>query len=187
MFVSSPHTMRRSLGFTMIEVLIAVVIIAVGLLGIAKMQALAFSSTGTATMRSLAALEASSLAASMHADRAFWASGVVGVTVPVTVTGLTINDPALVPVADCTTQGGTATPPICPIQTLAAYDLQQWAIATQALLPNPVSTITCTVPPAAPVACTIQITWSENMVAVNNQGTSAATMSAPTYTLYVEP
>lgn len=182
---SSNH--RRARGFTIIEVLIAVVIIAVGLLGIAKMQALAFSSTGVASMRSLAALEASSLAASMHADRAFWASGVVGVTAPVVVTGLTISDPNLAPVADCTTDGGTNPVPDCPIQTMAAYDLQQWATAVNTLLPNPVSTITCSVPAAAPVACTIQIVWSENVVATNAQGTSGSTMSAPTYTLYVEP
>ena len=49
----------RAGGFTLIEVLVAVVVIAIGLLGIAKMQALAYASTSTASLRSLVALQAS--------------------------------------------------------------------------------------------------------------------------------
>ena len=41
-------------------------VISIGLLGIAKMQALALSSTGTAKMRSLAAIEAASLASTIR-------------------------------------------------------------------------------------------------------------------------
>jgi len=59
-------------GFSLLEVLVALVIIGVGMLGIAKIQALAYASTGTASERSLAAIEAASLAASMRANRGYW-------------------------------------------------------------------------------------------------------------------
>ena len=43
-------------GFSLIEVMVAIVVISAGLLGIAKLQALALSNTSTARLRSLAAL-----------------------------------------------------------------------------------------------------------------------------------
>jgi type IV pilus assembly protein PilV len=180
---------HRERGFSLFEVLVTLVVLGVGLLGIAKMQALALSSTGVASMRSLAALEASSLAASMRADRAFWAQGGVAPgPLGITVTGTVISDPVLAAPADCTTAGGV-NPPNCPPATLAAYDLQSWAAAVNRLLPGPVSTIICSTTVNAPVDCTIQISWGENAVAMNSQGTSTAgaTFNVPTYTLYVEP
>src|ERR1700678_4179404 len=63
---------RRSEGFSLVEVMVALVVCCVGLLGLAKMEALSISSTGIAGARSLAAIEASSLAAAMHADRGYW-------------------------------------------------------------------------------------------------------------------
>src|SRR6201987_2468405 len=62
-----------SRGFSLVEVLVAVVVICTGLLGIAKLQALSLSNTSTARLRSLAALEAASLASAMHSNRQYWA------------------------------------------------------------------------------------------------------------------
>jgi type IV pilus assembly protein PilV len=178
------HAHRRAGGFTMIEVLISLIVISIGLLGIAKMQALALSSTGVASMRSLAAIEASSLGAAMHANRAYWATGTAAVTPGVTFTGTTISDANLSQAATCTTASGS-TPADCSTVLLAAYDVQTWTRALVALLPNPSGTILCSNVPNEPVACTITITWSENLVAVNSQGTTG--MAAQTYTLYVTP
>ena len=44
----------RTRGFSLVEVMVAVVVLCVGLLGVAHMQALALSNTTTARMRSLA-------------------------------------------------------------------------------------------------------------------------------------
>ncbi len=52
----------RTQGFSLIEVMVALIIIAVGMLGIAKMQALALSNTESSGVRSLVAIEAASLA-----------------------------------------------------------------------------------------------------------------------------
>ena len=55
-----------------------------GLLGLAKMEALAISSTSVASSRSLAAIEASSLAAAMHANPGYWAAGIAPPSIVIT-------------------------------------------------------------------------------------------------------
>jgi type IV pilus assembly protein PilV len=172
-------------GFTLIEVMVALIVTAIGLLGIAKMQALAYASTSTASVRSLAAIQAASLAATMHANRAYWATGLAPVAV--TITGTSISDATLNGAAAAVNYckvGGAGVP--CTPDTLAAFDLHTWANALNAMLPTsiPITVITC--PISAPINCTIQISWTEKTVAINTNGAGAA-MAAPTYTLYVEP
>src|ERR1700756_1191655 len=103
----------KSRGFSLIEVMVALIIISVGLLGIAKMQALALASTGTARLRALASIEAASLASIMHSDRAYWAAGPASVT----VTGTKIFDTNLALVHSCTGAGTSRPSPACtPVQ-----------------------------------------------------------------------
>jgi len=176
-------------GFTLIEVLVALVITAIGLLGIAKIEALAFANTGSASTRSLVAIQAAGLASAMHANRAYWA---LGLSPPsFTITGTVISDATLAGTATGATDcylGGAAPPPCSPA-TLAAFDLHTWANALNGLLPgsNPVTTITCA--GALPVNCTIAVTWNEKTVSLNAQAAANTTSAtfAPTYTLYVEP
>ncbi len=184
----------RSAGFTIIEVMVALVVISVGLLGIAKMQALALSSTSTSRLRSLAAIEGASLASAMHANRAYWAAATL--TQPIKVSGdtATTSDAnltaALATVAAAThdyCQPGYGAP--CDPATMAATDLQEWASELNKLLPDPEATIACP-PTSTPLSCTIQIRWSENAVSSNKQADVTATTAefrVPTYTLYVEP
>jgi len=86
-------TGMRARGFTLLEVMVALVVTSIGLLGIAKLQALAYASTGSASMRSLVALQVAGLAASMHADRGYWSGNFVAT--PLTITGTTISDATL--------------------------------------------------------------------------------------------
>jgi type IV pilus assembly protein PilV len=176
-------------GFTLIEVLVALIITAIGLLGIAKIQALVYANTSSASARGLVAIQAAGLASAMHANRAYWAVG--SAPSPFTITGAVISDNTLNTTAtglnDCNV-GGTLPAPCTPAQ-LAAYDLHTWANGMNALLPGsiPITTITC--PGAIPINCTVQVTWSEKTVNLNAQAaanTAAATF-APTYTLYVQP
>lgn len=170
-------------GFNLVEVMVALVIISVGLLGIAKMQALAISSTGTARVRSIAALEAASLGASIRANRAYW-SAVTANPFTVSFSGGAVtasSDNALLAVTPCTTAGACPT----PVQ-VAAYDLADWATTMAAQLPTSQAALTCTTAPApAPVNCTIDISWTENRVGVNTQ--SNGQISTTAYRLYVEP
>ena len=64
----------RQAGFSLIEVMVALVVCSIGLLGLAKMESLALSSEDLSGNRTIAAIEASSLAAMMHADRGYWAT-----------------------------------------------------------------------------------------------------------------
>jgi type IV pilus assembly protein PilV len=205
----------RVRGFSLVEVMVAVVVISVGLLGIAKMQALAMSNTATSRLRALAAIQAAGLAAAMHSNREYWA----GATPPVTTTfnaagsgQFVSTDAALQASANAALPVGFNTPDaiqtcvgtanaaaVCGgaagVVNLAAFDLARWAASLNALLPNPQSTISCPVIGAggAPPSCTIVISWSERAVAMNQQEVQAeaakgpSNIENPTYLLYVEP
>jgi type IV pilus assembly protein PilV len=184
-----------SRGFSLIEVMVALIIIAVGMLGIAKMQALALSTTESSGTRSLVAIEAASLAASMHANRDYWMAGPPpsSFTVSVTTTGpgttsVTVNDPT----------GVLSAAPSCGITTacstgnasqIAAYDVQQWGAALAQVVPAALATITCNT--NVPPSCDIQIVWQENITSTSNTVAAASSganvLNSPVYTLYVEP
>ena len=194
-------------GFSLVEIMVAVVVICVGLLGIAKMQALAVSNTATARMRAMAAFQAASLASIMHSNRNYWASAAavanspMTITIPAGATGLanitfapagfaypTVSDTACTvsnvsPVAQCPGTAGAAT--------LAGMDVTRWGEAMVGLLPNLTTTINCQ-GGQPPPSCTIQMQWTETTGAVNSSETAAAitTLGAGAfdyYTLYVAP
>jgi type IV pilus assembly protein PilV len=185
----------RARGFSLIEVMVALIVLSVGLLGIARMQSLALSSTSVANKRSLAAIEAASLAAMMHENRGYWINGDPS-NATITIVGTTFtftNGAAALSAAgspDCTSVGGPCLP-----TPLAAYDLHQWATTLQGMLSGDTATINCGA--VTPVSCTINITWLENAVAINSQQSAQATTAQaagtpaaiqnPSYTLYVQP
>jgi type IV pilus assembly protein PilV len=187
MHMKSTVSIRRhgSRGFSLVEVMVALIVCAVGLLGLAKMESLSLSSTGIAGSRALAALQASSLASMMHANRDYWATTLVGAT-PITVSATSNYSTA----PDCT-QAAPCTPP-----NMALADLKGWATSLSTLLPGYVATITC-LNTATPTVntCAIQIQWIENAVAMDSTQGQAANMAAlrasstlnPNYTVYVEP
>jgi type IV pilus assembly protein PilV len=179
----------RQRGFSLIEVMVAVIIIAVGMLGIAKMQALGLSTTESSGTRSLVAIETASLAASMHINRDYWVAGPPppSFTVAVAVgSSPVITDPTntLSVTQNC------ASTTACTASQVAAYDVQQWAAALTQVVPAALATVTCN-NTATPLSCTIQVVWAENVASTSN--TVAATSSgpnllnSPVYTLYVEP
>ena len=186
MLLKSDTLRQHSGGFGLIEVMVSLVVIAVGLLGIAKMEALAYSSTGVASARSLAAIEAESLGAIMHANRAYWASGAASGTFTVTPAAITngTNTSDLTDIFPCTTT--STTPAQCTDIQMAAWDVQQWQAALTSVIPNYFAQVNCTQAVTVMVNCTIQITWSENSVAINAQGVNAIG-NGPSYTLYVQP
>ena len=142
-------------GFSLVEVMVALVVVSIGLLGIAKMQALALSSTGTAKMRSLASIEAASLASTLRADRSYWSAITANLTVNVSSAGAVTStqDPTLnaAPASHCTS---AATP--CTSAQVAAQDLRDWSDTVVAVLPGLTSAaIACQVDAAVanPVTC----------------------------------
>jgi type IV pilus assembly protein PilV len=170
---------RRARGFSLMEVMVALVVSTVGLLGLAKMEALAMSSTGIASSRSLAAIEASSLAAAMHANPGYWQAGTAQASYLISGTATT-NPYAASPA--CTLTGTSS----CSPQAMAYNDLNQWAGAVSQVLPGYLATINCS-QANFPVTCTIQLQWTENGVAVNAQQTQMNSLVTPTYVLFVQP
>lgn len=163
----------------------SLIIIAVGMLGLAKIQALAYASTGVASQQSIAALEAASLASAMRADRNYWSTVTTPFSYSAAGTGApTSTDSTLTNTYVCTSGGANAP---CTAGQIAAYNLKNWITTINATLPNPTATITCPTPVApAQLGCWIQVMWHEENVAVNSQSVGN-TLAAPTYTLYVVP
>ena len=201
----------RSRGFSLVEVMVAVIVICVGLLGIAKLQALALSNTTTSRLRALAAIQVASVAAAMHSNRRYWGNTPPD-TVTVTAAAITSTDGALQTQATNDLTGTSPSNPsrvcvgtagsgaVCNTLQLAAFDLARWGVSLAALLPNPTATIRC--PPAlggGPPSCTVQIAWIEQAVSVNQQEAAATVnqtactqntnplFQCPSYMVYVEP
>ncbi len=199
-------------GFSLVEVMVAVVVICIGLLGIAKMQAMALSNTSMSRQRSLAAIEAASFASAMHSNRAYWGNFAVNFNVSITGNNVVASTDAALQAQTAADLGaspiiaclGTANGlPVCNNTTnLAAFDLALWwANSVKLQLPNPTVTVACPASPVgnpAPVSCTVQISWTENAVAMNaNEAAASQAAQAnpalkslseqPVFTLYVEP
>jgi type IV pilus assembly protein PilV len=212
--MKTPHTSAmHARGFSLVEVMVAVVVICIGLLGIAKMQAMALSNTNMSRQRSLAAIEAASIASAMHSNQLYWTTfdgnaGNFSVTLSMNAAGQTVvasTDAALqaqtsADTGNLTACMGAATGlPICNAASrvdLAAFDLARWWVNSVSIqLPNPTATISCPAAPVgnpAPVSCTVQISWTEKAVAVNaneaqTESAGASTNEKPVFTLYVEP
>ncbi len=185
----NPYAARRaaSAGFSLIEVLVALIVMSIGLLGLAKMTSLGIASTNVAGTRSLAAIEASSLAAMMHADRDYWSAGLAPASF--TITGApgttpTISDTNLQGTQYCGSIGTSA----CLPAAIAVHDVNAWAADLNAVLPPYLATVDCSTTVGAAVSCAIQIQWAENGVAINaQQSGNMNSLANPTYILYVVP
>jgi type IV pilus assembly protein PilV len=170
---------RASRGFGLIEVMIAVLVVAIGLLGFAKMQALGVSSTHNSGTRAIIALQTSALAASMRANEAYWAAGLAPATL--TVTGPAISDTTLNGLTtDCTSA-------VCTAAQMAAFDLKNWGASLAALFPSSSGAVACSTVIGSPVTCTITVSWSEKTVAINAATVSGSTPATLNYTLLVQP
>jgi type IV pilus assembly protein PilV len=175
-------------GFSLVEVMVALIVLSVGLLGIARMQSLALSSTSVASQRSMAAIEAESLAGAMHANRGYWSnSDVANATIQLTgsavavTAGAPILSAAIGTAPDCTAAA-------CTPEKMAAYDLTNWASDLNGVLPGNYTNIACD--NVTPETCVITVTWAESAMGVNAQQAQNTTNTAvqnSIYKLYVQP
>lgn len=111
-------------GFTLIEVLVAVLILSFGLLGLAGLQAASIRANHSAYLRSQATQLAYDMADRMRANMAG-------------VAGNYYNDPTLTPEPACYTSAGCS-----PLQ-LARDDAARWAAELQSLLPAGSAGVVC--------------------------------------------
>ncbi len=116
---------RKQEGFTLLEVLVAVLVFSFGLLGIAGMMTISVRNNHNGYLRSQANFLAENIVDRMRANPvALWNSA------------YNIN-PAVVGTTACT----LAAP--CNYNTLATYDSEQWAQSLLSSLPNGTGSIAC--------------------------------------------
>ena len=164
---------RRQSGFSLIEAMVALLVIAVGLLGIAGMQALSLNNTTSSRVRAVAAIDASNMASYMGANASYWRNlGAGGLSVTVTPSGsaAVLSDATLNSIAvDCAANQ-------CTPQQMAAYDLKQWGAVQQlGLLPGGVGVVSC----GSAGECTVTVGWNQKNMAVN--GAASGLAQAVTY------
>lgn len=142
--------MRKESGFSMLEILVSMIIIMIGVLGIAGMQLLAINNTEVARYQSLAALLASSMAAEIQGNVAYW-----NAPFAISFTGTTITGGP---------SGGTnCQTTVCTASQMAGYTLKNWVQAVTNTLPGAQGSISCS--NGTPAVCTLSLTWSEKTVA----------------------
>ena len=136
--------MNKNAGFTLIEILIAMLVLAVGLLGLAGLQAISLKNNQSAYNRSQAIQLAYDLADRMRAN-----------STEITTTYSNLLPSAATAKSNCLTTVGCSRP------DMAENDLFEWNNAVTTVLPGGVVTI---VPVQAPpiVTVTITITWDDN-------------------------
>jgi type IV pilus assembly protein PilV len=147
-------------GFTLLEALIALVILSVGLLGVAKLVLGAVHADDSAYLRGQATQLAYELLDQMRANRP---GGIAG------------NYAAAAANNDCSTAA-------CSPQQLAQLDLFNWNARVQAALPGGAGTVVMGLDPANDVIATIAVSWND-AVAENTFGNAAANPAAKTVTL----
>lgn len=167
-----PHpvtsTPQRSYGFTILEVLIALIVLSIGLLGLAALQATGTRNIHGSYLRSQAVIQAYDIADRIRANLPGLKAG--GYT---SLSGIPSSH------QDCT---GTS----CSSQQMAEFDHFQWNTANANLLPNGTGTVAiatgvggCTV---ANCVCTITVTWNER-----EDGTTVAKSFSTTFQPFSQP
>jgi len=170
-----PH-ITASGGFTLLEVLVAVVVISLGLLGLAGVQVVSLNNNQTAYYRALATQQAYDMADRMRANLAGVTAGNYD-----SLTATNPADPGCFP-AGCVT-----------VTEISDTDYFQWLANTAAMLPGGAGTVRCctegTVAAGDCVCNTatsnrkyeIAVTWTERAATtgVNNATQSFITRFAP--------
>jgi type IV pilus assembly protein PilV len=159
---------KKHAGFTLLEVMVAIVVLSLGLLGLAGLQAASLRNNQTAYYRGIAVQQASDMADRIRVNLAGMRAGDYSAL----AAGLPVGNP------DCFAAA-------CSAANLAVSDHRQWNTVNAALLPNGNGTVTCE--DGAGGACPavagsrvfrINITWNERTEA-GNVGQNFVTRVSP--------
>lgn len=151
-------------GFTLIEVLIAILVLSIGLLGLAALQISGLQNGQQSYQRAQASALAYDIADRMRANRAVAAAG-----------GYTVAMGAL-PSAAASPDCSTAT---CSATQLAAWDIANWALRVKSTLTNGDAVILCTACASGTVQAII-VSWQE-------KAAGAAGLTTESFRIYVSP
>lgn len=137
--------MRANAGFSLIEVMIAVLVLAVGILGAGALQTMGLQTTQGAYFRSQGIILAEDIVDRMRANR----------TAPA-LAAYVQGVPAIQPNFGCLTAAGGCT----PVQ-MANIDMWNWNVALSAL-PGGAGVVVAGADPADPNGYVVTVSWNEN-------------------------
>lgn len=113
-------------GFTIVESMVALVILLFGILGAVAMQSAAVSNTKIAADRSIAAIHTASILAKMNSNEDYWQTIPVGFDIEISSDGTISDLGAGSDGADLEGAGTDCVAEVCsPLET-AAYNLKTW-------------------------------------------------------------
>lgn len=161
----------QSRGFTLLEVLIAIIVLSFGLLGMAGIQVVGIKNTYDANARTLAVQQAYDMADRIRANAVGAAAGAYD-NLPATLPATIPADPA------CITSG-------CTANQLRDYDQRIWNTNNQNMLPSGTGAVAVVGGSAAPnKQYMITVMWNESRVAT--AGTTCGT-NTTCFQLIVRP
>jgi type IV pilus assembly protein PilV len=146
----SNQARRRARGFTLIEVMVSLVILSIGLLGVAKLVMYSSRSNDSAYLRSQATALAYEILDDMRANRS---TALLQGYDNVLAAGATPINPGFV----CAGTGHLCSTPA----NLALYDVFMWQTRLQSALPSPAGSVTTVPAPAAGTTATIVVSWND--------------------------
>lgn len=151
----SPRGNAEQRGFTLVEVLVAVLVISIGLLGVARLVLAAVKANDSAYMRGQASALAYSILDQMEANRQEAKNGGYGV----------LFGPDAAPGFTCLGAGNT-----CTAAQIAQYDIYMWkqqlsaaSGVTTGALPSGDGQIVMATAPTGEVTATITIEWDDSI------------------------
>ena len=140
-------TPTKTKGFTLLEVMIAMVIFSIGLLGLAGLMAQSTSYNNSAQFRTQATFLAYDMLDRMRANPSEAANPTLRYNVNF---GTTPNDPP-----------ATCFATTCSLTQLATADKEQWLTSVQALLPNGDGKVTHDISSGTTTIFIIEIRWDD--------------------------
>lgn len=195
MLVTRSLARRRQDGFTMVELLVTILIVTVGILGLAKMQATAVSNTAVSRTRALMTYQAESLAGMIRANRSFWVTSGNVATWPafnVSTAGVATNT-GMTTVAAGTCTGASAA---CDEKQMAYDDMvNTWTpqfvaafpAASAAIVCVPATGASCAANPTSPHSYDITLTWNQKLVAMSKTTQNTQTSTPVSIVMHVQP
>lgn len=188
---------RLQRGFSLIEAMVALLVITIGLLGVAGLQALAINNTHRASLRSIAALEASSMAAYLESNTSYWSSQSVTSSVTVVPLNGLVSFQGVGGSTMTNNLPTSCTTTACTKVQIAAWDLHNWGAELGKQLPAGQGGVQCGngLSPGTtsiPMTCVVTVQWQEKSLSMNAQSGSTPTTPAPgtslgKYSLVVQP
>ncbi|MET3654817.1 type IV pilus modification protein PilV [Dyella japonica] len=165
------NTNRFNQGFGLIEVLVAVLVLSIGMLGVAGTLLAVSRSASSSYARQQAITRAYDIVDRMRANAA-------------TANNPTSSNPyiaALTPPSGAPSPDCTAS--ACTAQQMAAFDLWQWKTSLQTSLPSGLGSVAISQGTNSTTTITVNISWNDQPAQATFAGTKTTSPANATYTI----